>query len=243
MSQIVGISSSESIAEVALKCGDPFYKDFPKNIYSQAVYRAERSIAKEYGIMNRIWEYTNTDGSEEIDIGPLNFNGEWWVTITPEDDAESTTPNTLIVEQNTDDSYTYKRKQWEELLDADTSYSYAINYVANKYSLRYSNPSDNDVVKIYYVSSIAGEEDYEFYDDQGEINLIPAIPNKFHEETLRRAAVYMAQLGIATFDREKAARYVRVLELYQQIKDKMPESRLERDRPWITIKTFCSIYP
>ena len=44
--QIINISNSEAIAEVALKCGDPFFKDFPRNIYSQAVFRAERHIAK-----------------------------------------------------------------------------------------------------------------------------------------------------------------------------------------------------
>ena len=49
--QIVNISNNQAISEVALKCGDPFFRDFPKNIYSQAVYRAEREIAKEYGTL------------------------------------------------------------------------------------------------------------------------------------------------------------------------------------------------
>jgi len=75
--QIVNVSNSEAISEVALKCGDPFFKDFPKNIYNQGVYRAQRSIAKHFGVLDRLWTHTNTTGTSPIEIVPLNFNGDW----------------------------------------------------------------------------------------------------------------------------------------------------------------------
>ena len=86
--QIVNVSNDQAISEVALKCGDPFFKDFPRNIYSQSVYRATREIAKEYGIMDRTWSYTNTDGTSPVEVAPLNFNGPWRVAVTPSDGDE-----------------------------------------------------------------------------------------------------------------------------------------------------------
>jgi len=244
--QIVNISWKAALSETALKCGDPFFRDFPKNIYSQAIFRAERGIAKDYGILDRIWEYTNTAGDSEIDIGPLNFKGEWHLTVTPADVEEDDTeliPSTSVIEVNADGSYTYKRKQWEELNATDTAYEYAINYIGNRYVLKYSSPAVGDVLKLYYVSSIAGEEDYEYYDENGNANLIPVLPNQYYEETVRRATIYIARLGIAKFSGDKARSYGRILEMYQQRDDIQPEKGLHRDRPWITVKTFSTQYP
>ena len=243
--QIVNISWKAAVSETALKVGDPFFKDFPKHVYSQAVYRAERGIAKDYGVIDRVWEYTNTDGETTVDIGPLNFKGEWQLDVIPADDGTEDTElaNTATISVNADGSYTYTRVQWEELNETDTAYEYAINYIGNRYVLKYSSPVEGDVLSLYYVSSIAGEEDYEYYDDEGNANLIPVLQNQFYEETVRRAIVYIAQLGIAKYAGEKAKQYGRVLEMYQQREDKAPEKGLHRDRPWIQVKTFSTQYP
>ena len=253
LGQFVGIGYEATIAEVALKCGDPFFKDFPKNIYSQAVYRANRHIAKRYKILDRIWTYTNTDGNEEIDITPLNFNGEWLVTILPADTDEELESSTVVdsdalatsmaVEVNTDGSYTYKKKKWEELLDTDTTHSYAINYIGNRYVFKYTGAAVDDTIKIYYVSSIAAEEDFEEYDDNGDTNILPVLPNKYHEESIRKAVLYMAQLGIAKFEGDKGKKYQNVLRIYTLPEDRDSERGLERERPWIVLKTFISQYP
>lgn len=235
--QIVNISWKEAVSETALKCGDPFFKDFPKHIYSQAVYRAERGIAKDYKIMDRVLTITNTAGDSEIDIARLNFNGEWRVAITKPAADDESTPQT----------YTYTRVQYEDLDDVTSStlpdYRYTINYIGNRYVFRYNNVDANDEINIYYVSSIAGEEDYEYYDDEGNVNLIPVLPNKFYEETVRRAVVYIAEIGIATFDGLKAKRYARILSRYTRPKDVMEEQGLERNRPWIQIRAFSTVFP
>ena len=246
--QIVNISWKSAVSETALKCGDSLFKEFPKHIYSQAVFRAERGIAKDFGIMDRIWEYTNADGDEEIDIGPLNFTGAWQVTVLPSDDpaVSSTEQGTLAiiqVAQNIDGSYPYDEVQWEEMNVTDVGYKYAIKYIGNRYVFKYAPYVADDIIKIYYTSSIAGEEDYEYYDSEGEVNLIPVLPNRFYEETVRRACIYMAQLGIAKYSGEKAVRYARVLDLYRQPEDVAPEKGLHRSRPWIKVKAFSLDYP
>ena len=222
--QIVNVSNSEAISEVALKCGDPFFKDFPRNIYSQAVYRAQRAIAKDYGIMERIWSYVNDVGTSPIEIVPLNYNGDWKLDVT-------------IVDG---DPVQYDKVTLEEVLgsDATTDVLYHVLFNANKYYIYYSNPAVDDTITLYYTSSIAGEEDYEQFDSEGNAIAVPALPNKYFEETLRRAVRYIAQLGVATFEADKAAKYTRILQLYTQREDQVQERHLEKSRPWIEMTPF-----
>lgn len=224
--QIVNVSNDQAISEVALKCGDPFFKDFAKNIYSQAVYRAEREVAHRYGILDRVWTYTNITGTSPVVIAPLNFSAAWRVTITPADGEE----------------IEYTQMQLDAILDNDSSptaienFYYAIIYNANQYEINYTFPVEDDLITIYYVSGIAGEEDYEVLDNEGNVNAIPVLPNKYFEEIVRRAVRYMAKLGIAQFEGLKAERYSRVLNIYTKRPDEAVDNSLERDRPWILIK-------
>lgn len=222
--QIVNVSNSEAISEVALKCGDPFFKDFPKNIYSQGVYRAERSIAKDFGILDRIWTYTNTTGTSPITIAPLNFNGAWKVNVSLIDG----------------DPAEYTERKIEDTFNSDLTSDnfYHILYNANQREFHYANPAIGDVITIYYTSLIAGEEDYELLDSDGNPIANPVLPNKYFEEVVRRAVRYIAQLGIATFEADKAAKYTRILRLYTQRADQVQERGLEKSRPFIMITPF-----
>lgn len=221
--QIVNINNDEVISEVALKCGDPFFRDFPKNIYSQAVYRAERSIAKDYGILERLWEYTNDIGTSPIVMPKLNFNGAWRVVINNEE---------------------YTQKQIDDVLDnndsptASTNYFYAMIYNANQWEMYYTFPALNDEISIYYTSGIAGEEDYEPLDSDGNANSIPLLPNKYFEEIIRRSVRYVAQLGIAAFDHLRGQKYEKLFQIYTRQGDEQQEAGLNKSRPFIEIKPF-----
>jgi len=231
--QIVNISNEEAIAEVALKVGDPFFKDYPRNIYSQAVYRAERGVAKKYGIMDRTWTYTNTDGTSPIVIVPLNFNGAYRITVTP-----------VSTEDETGVETNYSERKIEDILDnadsstASSNFYYSIMFDANQRMLYYTWPVADDEITIYYTSSIAGSTDYEGYDDEGEEQAIPVLPNKYYEEVLRQAVRYMAKLSLAKFDGIKAERAMRVLRAYTRKTDEVEERHLDKSRPWIQIGSW-----
>lgn len=222
--QIVNVSNDEAISEVALKCGDPFFKDFPRNIYSQAVYRAQRKIAKDYNILDRIWTYTNSLGTSPVQVIPLNVNGIWKIDIT-------------VVDGN---PIEYTNSKLENVLESDATddYLYHILYNANSNMLYYTNPAVEDTITVYYTSLIAGEEDYQPYDSEGNAIAVPVLPNKYLEEVIRHSVRYIAQLGIATFEEDKAKKYVRVLQLYTRRTDEVTETNLEKSRPWIEIKPF-----
>jgi len=222
--QIVNVSNNEAISEVALKCGDPFFKDFPRNIYSQGVYRAQRSIAKRFGVLDRVWSYTNTPGTSPIEIVPLNFNGDWKLDVTVVDG----------------DPVEYTKVKLEEVLESDNTSDvlYHVFFNANKYYIYYTNPAVDDVITLYYTSLIAGEEDYEPYDSEGNEIAVPVLPNKYFEEVVRQAVRYIAQLGVATFEADKAQKYTRILQLYTQREDQVQERHLEKSRPWIEMTPF-----
>ncbi len=228
--QIVNISNNEAIGEVALKCGDPFFKDFPRNIYSQAVYRAERHIAKLYGVMDRVWTYTNTAGTSPVDITPLNFNGAWRITVTTADTDDEDGTTELYTDVSID-----KVLDNDDSSTASTNYYYNILFNANQRELYYTWPAVDDEITIYYTSSIAGSDDYEELDDEGNAQAIPVLPNKYFEEVVRQAIRYIAKLGIATFDANKAQKYGRVLQVHTRRRDEVEERHLEKSRPWIEI--------
>jgi len=228
--QIVNINWDEEISEVALKCGDPFFEDFPKNVYSQSVYRAKRGIAKQYKILDRFWSSTNINGDSEIDINPLNFHGSIRMTIQREG-------STSLIP--------YEISEYENIKDnTDTSVSiYAIIYNVNRYILTYTNPAINDIVTLYYVASIAGEEDFEPYDGNGNPQDIPLLPNKYAEEIIRRAVIYIAELGLAKFEGLKKRKYTTVYQLHSRREDKKEERHLERERGPIEIILITTKYP
>lgn len=228
LGQIVNISNNELVSEIALKCGDIYIKDFPKTVYAQALYRSQREIAKEFKILDRIWQYTNTSGANPIEITPLNFEGGISrITITPLDGNE------LI----------YKVVQLDEVLDENNiqeAYC-ALIYNTNKWTLYYNSAAENDVISIYYTASIVGEEDYEDTDSDGNVQLIPMLPDKYDEEIIRRSVRYIAKLGIANFAADKRDKYTKILQVYTRRDDENKEMHLDRSRPFIKIKPF--IYP
>jgi len=241
--QIVNISTKDLISEAALKCGDALMRDLPKNLYSQAVYRAQRFIASQYGLLERVWTYTNVDGDSELDIIPQNFNGEWRVEITkPASDSSSsptTTPYSKVQYQEVDNELT--DLNYNVMLP---DYRYSITYIANRYVLKYSGAGANDVVTIYYISGIAGEEDFEPYDVNGDPNLIPVIPNRYYEETLRKSILWACDLGIARYgDTFKGKRFATVRKLHMRNDDLLKPKGLEESRPWITVKLFTKQFP
>ena len=236
--QIVNIGHENSISEAALRCGDELFQDFPKNIYSQAVYRAQRDVAKEYRILEREWTHTLTqeeyDDEVAIDITPLNFDYEIWVRVQSGSEEQSGTPVSREykkVDQIVKDYY--QVKEFQRLKEGWTDvWQYAIKYDANRYTLEYTDRSVGDIITMRYVSGIVGTTDYV---DDGS-NIIPIIPDKFNEEVITRAVRYIAKLGIARFDGEKSNKYTKVYRLNSNQKGR--DDSLERNRAWIEITPF-----
>ena len=64
------------------------------------------------------------------------------------------------------------------------------------------------------------------------------LPNMYFEETIRRAIIYIAKLGVVTYEGIKAKKYQNALIIYRRSDDEQHEKELTRSRPCIQIKPF-----
>lgn len=183
--QIVKGYDKDSISEVALMCGDSLFKDFEENIYAQAIFRAQREIAKTYEILHREIEFIIEEDSVPESVLLGDFKAEYYYSVN----GIEYTKNIEIDLSN------------EEVKE------YAIVYNADNKSLytTYSNKLAGDKVNLKYISIGLTPEEYDG---------IPIIPAKYYEELLDNAVVYVAKLGIAKFGGEKASKYKDVYRIY-----------------------------
>jgi hypothetical protein len=128
--RIVQNYDKETIAQIALMCGDSNYTDFTEGIYAQACFRAQRDVAKTYDILKRTIELiSNNDLLEEILIRDLKV--EYEVKVNGE----------IFLKKTSFDP------------DEDT-YKYELIYdpVNRLYSIIYTGKKDGDVISISYTS-------------------------------------------------------------------------------------------
>ena len=67
------------ISEIALRLADIQYKDFHKNIYEQALLRADREVAKKYQVINKIYQ-SEIEAETEVILNLPNFKAEYFVS-------------------------------------------------------------------------------------------------------------------------------------------------------------------
>lgn len=118
-----------------------------------------------------------------------------------------------------------KRNELDELND----YEYHIRYEDNGWRLNYTGKLIGDEVTIFYTYlGVPSEEN----------DGTPVIPDKYYEEIINKAVIYIAKLGIAQFTETKKQKYQDIYRINQRQK---VDSALAKDNSWIHIKPF--IYP
>jgi len=109
---------------------------------------------------------------------------------------------------------------------------------ATQYHIRF----DNYQWQLNYTNKVAGDEVNIFYTLTGDVSEeqdgTPIIPDKYYEEVVNKAVIYIAKLGIAQHEGVKLQKYQNVFRINQRQKI---DSSLAKDNSWISIKPF--IYP
>jgi len=203
--QIVKAYNKEIISEVASMCGDPEYRDYKREFYGQAIYRAMRRIAKDYNLTEYALFLTVEDFEVDLWLSlPLsNFRGE--------------------IEVRVNDKPYLKTND-----DPKNEYEYVIKYSNDSLVLNYYNKVAKDKVYIKY-SSLGQKAD--------EFDGTPLIPDRFYEELLNKAIVYLAKIGVAQFTAEKKEKYLTLLKIYDTPHDDY-DPHLAKNNQWIVIKPF-----
>lgn len=135
--QIAKGFNKELISEVALRCNDIQFNDFPEQIYGQASYREERNIAREYSILERVFTLKVEENDETIVLPLVNFKTEYKIEVND-------------IEYN---------KVHE--LDGETTTEYVVKHFDSQLILDYLVKTKGDIVKVYYISMGNTGEEYE----------------------------------------------------------------------------------
>jgi len=214
------------VLEIADRCNDVDYDDFNKSSYLESIYRAEKKIALEYDILNRILYFSNKI------VVPPEFEGDAnWLQVQKDTSFEIPIKslhnetrviiNGILYTKATKDNLT---QSTSDLL----SYEYHLYYGNNRYMMNYTERGLDDTIIIHFTSDI-NISDYE------EESIKPVLPPKFEDEILNRSCTDMAKKGIAKFKGDKGDKWYKVFKLYS--KDKIALEKVE-SQSWITVQPF-----
>jgi len=112
--------------------------------------------------------------------------------------------------------------------DPKNQYEYVIKFTNDAWVLDYYGKATDDTIYIKYASD--GQTADEF-------DGTPLVPNRYYEELLSKAVVYISKVGAAKFTAERREKYLTLFKIYDTPYDDY-DPHLARDNQWITVKPF-----
>lgn len=240
------------ISEVALRCGDPNFKEFDVNTYKRALYRANREIAKNYEIFKKILSFKLNEMVSNIDddirITIPDFKSEYMVRV-----------NNYTLEKVTDEIQPqYRFAYYLEFKDGELFFNYVLGgtllqntievtgldittemsqgFFEKEEAVRDLNLGKGlqDEIVIGYVSIPDLESELGEYD----------IPERFQEEQIEKSIFLIAKLGIVKYtdpESQVGNKYRNLLSLYKSEKTSDYDKAIAKDNAWIIIKPYSVI--
>lgn len=246
------MNSNQLLSEVALRCGDPEFKDFEKQIYQRAVYRSNREIAKFYGILQKTFQFTLQDQITSIDDDIIldlpDMKAEFLVSVNGNELVK--VPNKL----ETDMRYCY----YLEFREGTWYFNYTLgdNGLVSGIDITGQDITETMSQSLFErIEASDVQSTIKAFSDQITIcyTIIPDldsevgeydIPTKFEEEQINRAVNYMAKLGITKYpteSTEKGQKYLRLMQMYKSDKRSDIDANIAKDRPFIKITPWSVI--
>ena len=246
------MNSNQLLSEVALRCGDPEFKDFEKQIFQRAVYRSNREIAKFYGILQKIYSFTLQDQITAIDDDMIldlpDMKAEFLVSVNGNELVK--VPNKLETQMRYCYYLEFREGTWyfnytlgdNGLISGIDITGQDITETMSQSLFERIESSDvqstikafSDQITICYTAIPDMDSELGEYD----------IPSKFEEEQINRAVNYMAKLGITKYPTEgteKNQKYYRLYQMYKSEKKSDIDANIAKDRPFIKITPWSVI--
>lgn len=177
----------EIISEIALRCDDVGFNDFPLNIYERAYERATRIIAKKYNLFQRIESFTLSEYAQNLEEDCIleldDFNEE--ISVIVNDTVMDKVTNRIEL---TGQYYLHR-------IDDELKFNYALLEKA----------LTDKITIIYTCLPTINYDEGEFY-----------IPHRYEEELIREIIIYMARVGVVKFKKESSVKYQKLLQLYMR---------------------------
>ena len=217
------------ISEIALRLADIQYKDFHKNIYEQALLRADREVAKKYQVINKIYQ-SEIETETEVILNLPNFKAEYFVSC----EEQTLRKVTHKIENLMENCY------YLEMLDGSLRFAYKktnlfatteeefneLQDVLLTTTNETESTSTNKITILYTIIP-----DKELYTTNDYI-----ISDIYDEERIIFSMRYLCQIGIATYNGDKKQKYFDILKMISDNNDF--DKKLVKDNAWITIKPF-----
>lgn len=123
------------ISEIALRCDDINFKDFPKNIYQLAYRNALKEVSRKYRISKRLHKsfYYNSNG--EIKLNLPDFVKDFKLKVNG--------------------------KEYTAENEIKNDYEYNITAINNELILKYKPYTEKDEIELYYVADLDEASDSE----------------------------------------------------------------------------------
>ena len=196
------------IDEVALRCGDESFKDFPKSVYLTALHRAVNALIKNQDIIERIYSKTVKYDKERglFLIRELQLYGVkeiYGLFVNGEE---------------------YTKRSNDRI---DTPKTYAVTEFEDDIVLRYTpyNENDEDEIVIFYtaIATKADIKDIEFN----------FLADKYKDQIIDATVIEMAKIGVAKYlDEAHQIKYKNIFQTYRVKYDAF------KDAAWATIKLW-----
>ena len=201
------MTDKEMINVLALRCSDPFFKEFPESTYELSLLRAKKAIALKYKVSSRKYElkYRNDlNNIKPIKLEIPDFNAEYRVKIN---------------------NVEYFIKSGDKLEDME----YSLERLENALYFDYKPRKEVDNIQIYYISNFCEEEEIEASK--------PILPPEYDEEVLNYATLEVAKMGLAKYPietTENFKKYYNLVKLYGD-SQKLKAELLKGQNEWTTI--------
>lgn len=199
------------ISEVAERVYDPSFRELSKALYEQALFRANRIIAKKYSVMQAIKRLDDTPAEEDltydITLDIPGFRGEYLVVINGKR-YDKTSDNEIR-----ENSHTYHMYENQEGLK--------FNYSPRK-------AGEKNEIQIYY-TIIPDLASYEVID--------PVIPTRYREEQIEYMIQDLCRMAIPRATGQAKEKYTDLLKLYSKSENEV-DPRLTQNSSWVEIKLW-----
>lgn len=245
------MTNQQLLSEISLRCGDPEFKDFEKQIYERAIYRCNREIAKHYGIFQKSMQFTLREMvgnvQEEIALNMPDFKSEYLVDVNGVELIK--VANRIIPEQRGVYYMEFKEGTWY--------FNYSMGIDATDTGINISGQDITETMSQDLFERI--EEGLETnlnksMDDEITIcyNIIPDleseigeydIPSKFEEEQIERAMYYMGKLGLVKYpgQNEKNLKYQSIIQMYKFEKKGDYDPKIAKDSEFVKIQPWSVV--
>lgn len=229
MIELITNIDAQLIHVLADRCNDQYFKDFNRETYEEALYRADRTVARKYQVLTRMLKFTATIETPPESLGDDDYMANEKNTDIPLSILTLHQEYKVLVNE-----VPYIKGKQNALVDnaviAD-SYTYYLYYGHNSWLFNYNPRTANDDIIIFYMSG-AGLDNFD-----ADANK-PIIPDKYEDERIRHALVNIATMGITKFKEEKREKYMIVLRANGKREMSNLDPNLLESKASLTIQPF-----